>query len=138
MTLIRTAFWLSLVVLLLPTDAQQQEKLYKTASDAASQAATFCDRNGKICSKGSEYWGTFQRKLEFGSRLAVDLAGCVLLAVLLLQGCPLVCSDVARVHEIVNNIARVGLGAVLIASGVHILVSGRKGLSLKGRMALVR
>ena len=74
MTLIRTAFWLSLVVLLLPTDAQQQEKLYKTASDAASQAATFCDRNGKICSKGSEYWGTFQRKLEFGSRLAVDLA----------------------------------------------------------------
>ena len=73
MTLIRTAFWLSLVVLLLPTDAHQQEKLYKTASDAASQAATFCERNGTICSKGSEYWGTFQRKFEFGSRLAVDL-----------------------------------------------------------------
>ena len=73
MTLIRTAFWLSLVVLLLPTDAHQQEKLYKTASDAAIHAATFCERNQTLCVKGSQYWGTFKQKFEFGSRLAIDL-----------------------------------------------------------------
>ena len=73
MTLIRTAFWLSLVVLLLPTDANQQEKLYKTASDAATHAATFCDRNQSVCTKTSQVWGTFKQKLEFGSKLAVDL-----------------------------------------------------------------
>ena len=73
MTLLRTAFLLSLVVLLLPTDAHQQEKLYKTASDAATHAATFCDRNQSVCVTGSQFWGAFKQKLEFGSRLAVDL-----------------------------------------------------------------
>ena len=73
MTLIRTAFWLSLVVLLLPADANQQENLYKTASNAATHAATFCDRNASVCAKGSEYWGTFKRKLDFGTKLVVEL-----------------------------------------------------------------
>lgn len=74
MFLIRTAFWLSLVVLLLPTDARQQAKLYAAASDAATQAATFCDRNKGVCDKGSQYWAVFQTKLEFGTRMAMDLA----------------------------------------------------------------
>ncbi len=74
MKLIRTAFWLSLVVLLLPTDGQQQEKLYKTAADAATHAATFCERNKGVCIKGSEYWSVFQQKLQFGSKMVVDLA----------------------------------------------------------------
>lgn len=74
MFLIRTAFWLSLVVLLLPSDAQQQAKLYHTASDAVSHAATFCDRNRSVCTEGSKYWAAFQTKLEFGAKLALDLA----------------------------------------------------------------
>ncbi len=74
MFLIRTAFWLSLVVLLLPSDAQQQARLYNTASDAASHAATFCDRNRSICNQGALYWASFQTKLEFGTRMAIDLA----------------------------------------------------------------
>ena len=73
MTLLRTAFLLSLVVLLLPTDPRQQEKLYNTASDAATHAATFCDRNRSVCVRSAEYWGTFKQKLEFGGRLAIDL-----------------------------------------------------------------
>ena len=48
MKLIRTALWLSVVVLMLPTDGQQQEKLYKTAADAATHAATFCERNKAV------------------------------------------------------------------------------------------
>lgn len=74
MFLIRTAFWLSLVVLILPTDARQQERLYTTASNAAHQAATFCDRNRELCDKGAEHWATFRRKLEFGTRMVYDIA----------------------------------------------------------------
>jgi len=72
--LIRWAFWLGLVVLLLPTDSAQQERLYHTASTAVHRAATFCERNGEVCAKGGEYWAVFRQKLEFGARLAIDLA----------------------------------------------------------------
>lgn len=74
MFIIRTAFWLSLVVLLLPTDARQQERLYQSASAAVQHAATFCDRNKDLCEKGSEHWATFRRKLDFGVRMAMDIA----------------------------------------------------------------
>lgn len=74
MFLFRTVFWLSLVVLVLPTDAQQQAKLYATVSTAAHQAATFCDRNKDVCAKGAEYWAVFRTKLEFGARMAFDVA----------------------------------------------------------------
>lgn len=74
MFLIRTAFWLALVVVLLPTDAKQQEKLYSSLSRAAYDAATFCDRNADLCRRGAEHWATFRSKLEFGARMAIDLA----------------------------------------------------------------
>jgi len=74
MFLFRTVFWLSLVVLVLPTDSQQQAKLYATVSTAAHQAATFCDRNQDMCAKGAAHWATFRSKLEFGARMAMDIA----------------------------------------------------------------
>lgn len=73
MFLIRTAFWLALVVLLLPSDKEQQAKLYSTAREAVHRVATFCDRNGPLCEQGARHWAAFQTKLEFGSRLAIDL-----------------------------------------------------------------
>ena len=74
MFIFRTVFWLALVVLVLPTDAQQQAKLYANVSAAAHQAATFCDRNKELCAKGAEHWATFRSKLEFGVRMAFDVA----------------------------------------------------------------
>lgn len=74
MFLIRTLFWLSLVVLLLPSDPDQQERLYKTAASAATQASTFCDRNADVCDKGVAYWAAFRKKLDFGARMAMDIA----------------------------------------------------------------
>jgi hypothetical protein len=74
MFLIRIAFWLGLIVLLLPTDPRQQEKLAATAAGAAQKAATFCDRNAAMCARGAEYWAVFKQKLEFGGKLAYDLA----------------------------------------------------------------
>jgi hypothetical protein len=74
MFLIRLAFWVGLVVLVLPTDKAQQAKLYTTVVDSVHRAATFCDRNGELCHQASVYWAVFQKKLEFGARLAFDVA----------------------------------------------------------------
>lgn len=73
MFLIRTAFWVGLVILLLPTDKQQQAKLYSSARAAIHHVSTFCDRNAGLCAQGARQWATFQTKLEFGTKLAVDL-----------------------------------------------------------------
>jgi hypothetical protein len=74
MFFIRVAFWLGLVVLLLPTDQHQQARLYDTAVATVERATTFCDRNANACAAAGELWATFLRKAEFGARMAVDLA----------------------------------------------------------------
>jgi hypothetical protein len=73
MFFIRSAFWLGVVVLVLPTDAQQQARLAAKASAAVTHVSTFCDRNPATCVKGAEYWAVFVKKAEFGGRLAWDL-----------------------------------------------------------------
>ena len=73
MVLIRPAFWLGLVVLLLPTDERQQAKLYGTAVSTVERVTTFCDRNAQLCSASVDFWGTFLRKAEFGARVVGDL-----------------------------------------------------------------
>ena len=73
MFLIRLAFWLGLVVLVLPTDEGQQARLYQTTVATVERVATFCDRNAGVCAAGTEFWATFVKKAEFGARMAVDL-----------------------------------------------------------------
>ena len=75
MSLLRLAFWLALLVLLLPTDAVQQARFTSFASSALERVSTFCDRNGKSCDVGAAAWATFLRKAEFGVRLVGDLIG---------------------------------------------------------------
>ena len=74
MFLIRVAFWLGLIVLLLPTDERQQARLYSSVSAAVERVTTFCDRNPKVCATGAELWSAFLKKAEFAVRLAIDLA----------------------------------------------------------------
>lgn len=73
MFLIRVAFWVGLVVLLLPTDERQQARLYGSTVAAVERIVTFCDRNAQACAAGAELWATFLKKAEFGARIAVDL-----------------------------------------------------------------
>ena len=73
MFFIRLAFWLGVAVLLLPTDAQQQARLYTTATSAVERATTFCDRNAGTCAAAASAWATFLKKAEFGARLVGDL-----------------------------------------------------------------
>jgi hypothetical protein len=75
MFLIRVAFWIGLVVLLLPTDERQQARLYGTAVATVERVTTFCDRNAQACAAGAELWSMFLKKAEFGARMAIDLMG---------------------------------------------------------------
>ena len=61
-------------MLLLPTDKGTQERLYTAASETAHRVATFCDRNAQACARGSEYWAVFKQKLDFGAKLAYEIA----------------------------------------------------------------
>lgn len=74
MWLFRLAFWTVLVLLLLPTDERQQERLYTTAVGAVESASTFCERNGDVCEAGQQFWATLVKKAEFGARMVVNLA----------------------------------------------------------------
>ncbi len=71
--LIRTAFWLAIIVLLLPTDAQQRSEVYGTAQAAVNDVASFCDRNPETCARGKDAFGVFVQKAEFGARMLMDL-----------------------------------------------------------------
>jgi hypothetical protein len=75
MFLFRLAFWIGLAILVLPSDERQQERLYATAVATVERAATFCDRNPKVCAAGGELWAMFLKKAEFGARMAINVAG---------------------------------------------------------------
>jgi hypothetical protein len=73
MSLIKLAFGLGLVVLMIPTDEQSQAKVFATAASAVHRVATFCDRNPLTCDRGAEAWATFKQKAAFGGRVAWTL-----------------------------------------------------------------
>lgn len=74
MSLIKGAFWVSVIILLLPSDERKQAELYGKAASAVTWAATFCDRNAETCAKSAELWVIFKQKAEFGARMAMDIA----------------------------------------------------------------
>lgn len=67
------AFWLGLVIVLLPTDERQQARMVQSATAAITWATTFCDRNAGTCETGARFWATFVKKAEFGFSLATDM-----------------------------------------------------------------
>lgn len=74
MGLLRVALGVGLVVLLLPSDEGQQQRLYENTAYAVERATTFCDRNARTCETAGNAWGIFVRKLEFGAKLVYDMA----------------------------------------------------------------
>jgi hypothetical protein len=74
MFLFRLMFWVGVALLVLPSDEQQQARLYGTVVSAYERATTFCDRNADTCASASEAWDSVRKKAEFGYKLARDLA----------------------------------------------------------------
>lgn len=69
MFLLRTAFWLMIIILLLPTDGEQQSKVYGTAEATVKDVVTFCDRNPDTCTTGRDAFDVLVHKAEFGARM---------------------------------------------------------------------
>ncbi len=79
--LMRTAFWLIIIVLLLPTDERQRSEVYGTAQAAVNDVATFCDRNPETCARGKDAFAVFVQKAQFGARMLMDLISVALAAI---------------------------------------------------------
>jgi Family of unknown function (DUF5330) len=72
MFLIKTAFWLTILLLLVPTDGQQNNQIYGTAEAAVKDLAAFCDRNPETCVNGKNVFAMLIQKAEFGARTVMD------------------------------------------------------------------
>jgi hypothetical protein len=72
MFLIRTVFWLIILVLLLPTNAQQQSEVYGTAQAAVKDVRGFCERNPSVCTTGKDAFAVFVQKARFGAEMLMD------------------------------------------------------------------
>jgi uncharacterized protein DUF5330 len=73
MFLIRTGFWLVILVLLLPTDKEQQNQVYGTAQAAFNDVASFCNRNPETCAASQEAFGVLVQKAQYGAQMVMGL-----------------------------------------------------------------
>jgi len=72
MFLLRTIFWLIVLVLLLPTNEQQQSQVYGTAQAAVKDVSGFCERNPNVCATGKDALDVFVHKARFGAEMLVS------------------------------------------------------------------
>jgi hypothetical protein len=81
--LLRVAFWLSIVILLLPGDPSTGDKAPRvTAFEALSAAETtvsdfsrFCDRNPDVCVTGGNALEVFGEKVRYGAKMLYGYFG---------------------------------------------------------------
>lgn len=73
MSLLRAVLILGAAVMLLPVEEKRQAAFSVTATKAAAEAATFCERNFHTCSAGRELGGLFLHKAEYGMELGARL-----------------------------------------------------------------
>jgi hypothetical protein len=80
MFIFRTAFWQSVVVLLLPADPQSGEQAPRVSAIEALMAArtavadfsAFCDRNPDVCATGGSALQLFTEKVRYGTQRLYD------------------------------------------------------------------
>lgn len=72
MFLLRTIFWLVVLVLLLPTNEQQQSQVYGTAQAAVKDVSGFCERNPTVCATGKDAFDVFVHKAQFGAEMLMS------------------------------------------------------------------
>jgi hypothetical protein len=71
MFLIRMAFWLVVIIMLLPTSKDQQSQVMGTAEAAVKDVSGFCQRNPDVCVKGQGMFQVFMQKAEFGANMVM-------------------------------------------------------------------
>lgn len=71
--LLKSVFWLVVLLLLLPTDKDQQNKIYGTAQAAMNDVAAFCTRNPQTCTTGQDAFAVLVQKVKYGTDLVMGL-----------------------------------------------------------------
>ncbi|MEJ0012325.1 MAG: DUF5330 domain-containing protein [Bauldia sp.] len=81
--LIRAAFWLSLLIMLLPADGETGDKAPRVtafetisaAQAAVSDLSQFCTRNPDVCVTGGSALQVFSDKVRYGAKLIYGYFG---------------------------------------------------------------
>lgn len=74
MFILRTAFWLGIVITLLPSDKEAQGRLATAANNGIKQISTYCERHETVCENGAVAWTAIKAKAQVAGRMAFDLA----------------------------------------------------------------
>ena len=74
MFLIRTFFWVSLIILLLPIGQNNSSNVMGATKHALSDMDQFCQRNVDVCNIGSEAWKSLKYKAAYSFDLASGFA----------------------------------------------------------------
>ena len=74
MFLIRTFFWVSLVILLVPIGHDNSANVVGATKHAFRDLSQFCNRNVDICNISQEAWHTIKYKAEYGYNIVVAVA----------------------------------------------------------------
>lgn len=74
MFIIRTLFWVSLVVLLLPIGKDSNSNIIGATKYAVEGSDQFCHRNVDICNISSEVWRSLKYKAAYGFEMVAGVA----------------------------------------------------------------
>jgi len=74
MIIIRTIFWVSLVVLLLPVGSNGQSNVMGAAKHALNDMDNFCTRNIDVCNIGTETWKSLKYKAAYSFDVVANIA----------------------------------------------------------------
>ncbi len=74
MFIIRTLFWVSLVILLLPIGQNNEANIIGATKYAIQDGDKFCNRNVDICNISSEVWRSFKYKAAYGLEVVSGVA----------------------------------------------------------------
>jgi hypothetical protein len=64
MFFVKAAFWIAVVLLLLPSNGHERFELYTTAQRTISDIGGFCTRNPDVCEKTSAFFKGIVQKLK--------------------------------------------------------------------------
>jgi hypothetical protein len=74
MFIIRTAIWLGIIVTLMPSDKEAQNRMAQAADNGWRQVSTYCDRHETVCENSLAIWSVSKAKAQVAGRMAFDLA----------------------------------------------------------------
>ncbi len=73
MFFVRAAFWIFLILLLMPTNDKEKLDFYTAAGRTVSDLGSFCDRNPQVCEKTAALFETIIHKMRTAAEILEDM-----------------------------------------------------------------